>query len=265
MGVVLAIVLSGAIAATAPPASSLPGSRGNGLALDNVSYAYEDVNLATNGTGWNGLSSYAFGGVRFVLWVENGSAGEGYVQGTGTELHGPTLVFALVPPTGPGAERPWLAPDGVFGVGWLGYAAGTVSLRLYVSYPLLVYESETVAPPMPGSYASNGTPLNVRFDGVDFRLVLYQTFQIEGLNVTATFADGSSYDLLLGVGGAVEVACGLSSNTPQYLVNGASCLEAASADHRVAMVWDGGQNVTLMVRSPVGASEALAGPAYAPR
>jgi hypothetical protein len=88
------------------------------------------VLLPTNGSGFNGFSSFTFATVLFRLWVENESAWDSYIQGTGAEPQGPMLTFVVFtnnssvggyphPPSN-AILRTWFSPDGVFGLMWLG-------------------------------------------------------------------------------------------------------------------------------------------------
>jgi hypothetical protein len=253
------IILSGAAAAFYPPSSGGSKSSGGSISIGNVTYRYDDVQLPTNGSGWNGLSSFSFGGVSLQVWVENESVWSSYIQGTGEEPGGPTLTFAVVandgtiggvPVTSSNLmERSWFSPDGVFGVTWMGEYLGETQLRLYVAYPLVAYRSEQVQlTPLPAGSTGSAPPSRVQFQGVSFVIDVGYTLEGEWIVANATFPNGSMAQLELADGGAVMLSCGISGDTPAWLFANSTCEESASSDGSVAMTWDYGQNVTLMVR-----------------
>jgi hypothetical protein len=93
----------------------------------------------------------------------------------------------------------------------------------------------------PGPTPSNGSPVAICFYGVAFNLQLQEWFSSGGarLNASAQEPDGSFFWVT--IGGGLLYGCGF--------VAGTTCLESGTPDHTAAVLWDGGQDVTLMVRT----------------
>ena len=228
------------------------------LHRENVSYASEQVILPSHGAGFGPITSVTFDRVQFRLWPELQAASSAFVQGTGQEPSGVNLafvVFPLGPPYGTGptpaneSAHPWFSPDGVFGVDWVPFSGSAITVALFVSDPLVTYDSFGVdlSPDLllPGWTAQQVVESP---DGVDFYFGIAGWGSPAGPFLNATAVELHGETVFLGIWDRPLFACGLLGDTPSGVLENATCLESAAPDHAVALVWDGYLHVTLLVR-----------------
>jgi hypothetical protein len=252
----VAALLSSGVLVLVPrlrPVSPRPTSTTN---FANLTYASEDVSVPFDGMTWAGVTSETFAGVNFRLWADTSPNPPYELQGTGTEPNGIDLsyvVFANNSGFGGGPSnasvQTWICPDGAFGVRWLGFVNDTVDARLYVANPAVRYDTKVVMLTIPSSLGGSSPPVTTLFDGVLFTTGIANWFSPGGpsINASATLTTGAKADLSMWDGPLV--ACSVSGGAPSSVLGNATCLESAGLGHSVALVWDGYETATLLVRA----------------
>ncbi|MCI4362785.1 MAG: hypothetical protein L3K13_00535 [Thermoplasmata archaeon] len=244
----------GAFAAVPRLRSSLSTPRPTAT-VGNLTYTSEDVTVPFNGTSWIGVTTNTFAGVSFQLWADTHPNFPYELQGTGTQPNGIDLSFVVFANNtefggGPsnGSVQTWISPDGSFGLRWLGFVDHFVEVRLFVAAPPVRYDTKPVMLNSP-SFSGTSAPVSTLFDGVLFRAAIANWGSPAGpsLNASATLPSGATVDLALWAGPLV--ACGTQGDVPPSVLKNATCLESADSAHRVALVWDGYETATLLVRA----------------
>ena len=225
---------------------TIPCSGGNGLGpgvlAGNLTYVSESIEVpanTTNATSSGPLTEVSFQGVQFQLWPIVLSGQVYALDVAAAEPTGVTLAHGLFANrTADPDGQNWTSPDGVLGASFVNATATSVGavLRVAVPVPNFLRTIAGVTPLSTQSYC---------FDRVQFQLsvVGYGSPGGDSLVALVTEPNGTVYQLV-DSNGPPSFACG--SNFPSILP-GATCLETASPDHGVAIVWDGQSTTYLFV------------------
>jgi hypothetical protein len=220
----------------------------------NLTYASEVVSVPFGGMTWVGVTSDSFAGVNFRLWADASPSLPYQLQGTGTEPNGIDLAYVVFSNNtftggGPTNEsvQTWISPDGAFGVRWLGFVEQSIVVRLYVASPPVHYDLKVIALNPPTTSGSSA-PITTLFDGVFFQATIVGWYSPAGpsINASASLPSGATVDLSMWDGPLV--ACSVFGSIPSNVLGNSSCLESAGLSHQVALVWDGFESATLLVR-----------------
>jgi hypothetical protein len=221
-------------------------------ATSNLSYQYEVVTLPYRGGSGGPLTDLTFGGVRFLLWPEPEGSNSTQLVGRTDEPDGVDLTFVLLPNDGdtggaPNSTAPgWFAPDGAAGIVWIYSTNASLQLELSVATPPVTEAAENVTLPPSSGDVNSSSSCRSDFEGYDL------TFSRPGgglpdgprLNVSGSGPSGS-----LGVElGGFLLSCNPPLGTPVTLEANATCYAVGTDDHGLTILWDGGADVTLLVR-----------------